>query len=239
MVLLIVSASCIDSSRVNQSCTWSEASARRLDLSRAADREHLRQDVQLAGELGVRAADVRFRHRPDRGDPIKQACTSAMIDTIARRHGLSHARVAEASYDRLWWADLLAVYLPLAVVLAVGTDYIVRRVRRSFDPEDRLMAAVCVVLLGAVVALLGVGVGQFWAFTIEAAFLRDEHIAFRGSLVPILRHGWRAYLSLLGFCALVALRRAGRSPLRRIERSYASYLGAPARASRASGSRRL
>lgn len=67
-------------------------------------------------------------------------------------------------------------------------------------------------------------------------FLRNEHVAFRGTFVSILRHGWIAVFSLLVLCSLVALRRVARSPLQRIERSYASYLGAPVRSStRAAG----
>ena len=143
--------------------------------------------------------------------------------------GLPRARVAEASYYRVWWADLLVVYLPLAVVVALTMDYIVRRIRRSFDPVDRLFAGACAAIFVAVVPVLGVAVGQFWAFTMEEVFLRNEHVAFRGTFVPILRHGWLALFSLLALCALVAMRRVTRSPLRRIERSYESYLSAPAR----------
>jgi hypothetical protein len=207
-----------------------EASSRRLDLQDAADREHLRQDAQLAGELGVRAADVRFRNRPDLGDPIQEACTAAMIDTIARRHELPRASVMAAAYARVWWADLLVVYLPLVAVVGVAMDMIVRRVRRAFEPADHLVATACTALFVGVVPILGLGVGQFWAFTIEAAFLRNEHIAFRGTFIPILRHGWIAVGLLAALCVLVATWRAARTPLRRVERSYASYLGARSRA---------
>ena len=225
--MLVVLTACMDSSRVNARCVWVEPSSQRLDLSQPADRDHLRRDAQVAGDLGVRAADVHFRSRPDLGDPIQQACTARMLDTIATRHQVPRASVVAASYARVWWGDLLVVYLPLAVVVGLAIDAIVHRVRRSFDPEDRVVAGVCTAVFVAIVPVLGLGVGQLWAFTMEGVFLRNEHVAFRGAFVPILRHGWIAVLTLLALCIVVAMRRVVRSPLQRIERSYASYLGAP------------
>lgn len=231
IVVLGTLTACVDSSRVNARCVWVEASSQRLDLSQAADRDHLRGDAQVAGELGVRASDVHFRSNPDLGDPIQQACTARLLDTIASRHQVARVSVVAAAYARVWWGDLLVVYLPLAVVVALAIDAIVRRIRRSFDSEDRLLAGACTAVFVAIVPVLGLGVGQLWAFTMEGVFLRNEHVAFRGTFVPILRHGWIAVFSLLALCILVALRRVARSPLQRIERSYASYLGAPVQSS--------
>lgn len=152
-----------------------------------------------------------------------------MLDTIAGRHQVPRVSVVAASYARVRWGDLLVVYLPLAVVVALVMDAIGRRIRRSFEPGDRLIAWACTAFFVAIVPVLGLGAGQFWAFTMEGVFLRNEHVAFRGAFVPILRHGWIAVFSLLALCLVVALRRAAQSPLQRIERSYASYLGAPGR----------
>lgn len=229
VVVFLTLTACMDTARVNARCEWVEASFERLGLAKAADADYLRRDVQVAGELGVRAADVQFRTQPDFGDPIQRACTAAMLDTIARRHGLARTRVLEASYARVWWADLLVVYLPLATVVALAMDRIVRRIRRAFDPVDRVIAGACVAAFMAVVPVLGLGVGQFWAFTMEGVFLRNEHVAFRGTFVPIVRHGWVALFALLALCALIALRRMSRNPLGRVEHSYASYLSAPVR----------
>ncbi len=143
-----------------------------------------------------------------------------MIDTIARRHGLARTQVLEAFGYRLWWADLLAVYLPIAVLVAFGMDRITRRIRRSFDPEDRWIAAASVAVFVPVVALVGLLAGQLWGFEAEGMFLRDEHIAFRASDIPITRHGWIAYFSFLALAGAVAIARSRATPLARDAPSY-------------------
>jgi hypothetical protein len=222
ILLLLVSSACMDSARVNESCMWTEQSSQRLDLSRRADRDHLRADVQLAGELGVRLADVRYRGRADLADPIQERCTAAMMDTIAQRHGVAAQIVTAAAQWRVWWADLLAVYLPLAVIVAFGMDRVTRRMCHSFDPEDRRIAVASLVVLVPFTAVVGLGVGQFWGFGVESFFLRNGHVAFRAFLVPIIRHGWIGYFSMLLLCVGVAIHRFVRTPLQDVGRSYAS-----------------
>jgi hypothetical protein len=206
---------------VNATCSWVDPSTAPLDIRRAADREHLRVDAQLAGEIGQRFADVRYRNRPDLGDPIQERCTAALQDSIARRHGVTRATVEAARLYRVWWVDLLAVYLPLALVTGFAMDRITRRVCRAFDPEDRTVAIASVTALVPVTALVGLGVGHFWAFGVEGWLLRNEHVAFRAFLVPIIRHSWIGLFALLAWCALVAAVRFRRTPLRRIVHSYA------------------
>ncbi len=217
---MLMATACIDSSRVNTTCTLIDPWTERLDLERAADREHLRVDAQLAGELGQRLADVRFRNRPDLGDPIQERCTSALMDTIARRHGIGLGAVKAAATGRVWWADLLAVYLPLAVVAGLAMDGVTRRVCRSFDPEERMLAIASAVIFVPVTALLGLGLGQVWGFRVEGWYLRNEHVAFRAFLVPIIRHGWIGYFTLLGICSAVACARFLVTPLRKEAPSY-------------------
>ncbi len=221
-VCLLMATACIDTSRVNTTCSLIDPLTERLDLTRAADREHLRVDVQLAGELGQRAADIQFRSRPDLGEPIQERCTSALLDTIARRHGIGLSAVKAAATDRVWWADLLSVYLPLAVVAALAMDGVTRRICRSFDPEDRMVAIASAVILVPVTALVGLGLGQMWGFSVEGWYLRNEHVAFRGFFVPIIRHGWIGYFALLGICSAVASARFRVTPLRKASRSYAT-----------------
>jgi hypothetical protein len=234
-VVPILGAGCIDSSRVNRTCTWTDPSSAPLDLSRAADRDHLRMDVQVAGDLGVRLADAQFPGRADLADPIQERCTAALLDTIARRHGVAVSVVRAAETNRVWWGDLLAVYLPLAVVVAFGMDRITRRICRSFDPDGRAVAVATVAFFVPATALLGLLVGQFWGFGVEGWFLRNGHVAFRAFLVPIIRHGWIAYVSLLVLCAVVAIVRWTRTPLHEVGHSYESTLGLSFSRSRAPG----
>lgn len=121
---------------------------------------------------------------------------------------------------RLWWGDLLVVYLPLAALVAFGMDRLTLRIRRSFDPEDRWIAAVSIGLFVPVVALLGLLAGQIWAFEAEGMFLRDDHISFRAAHIPITRHGWITYFSFLALAGIVAMFRSRKTPVLRDVPSY-------------------
>jgi hypothetical protein len=88
--------------------------------------------------------------------------------------------------------------------------------------------------VNALAALFGLGVGQFWGFTAEGWFLRNEHVAFRAFRVPIIRHGWIAFFSLLALCTAVAAARFRTMPLRKVLPPYAARHVAGGRRARAS-----
>lgn len=211
---------CMDVSRVNSECRWTDGPARRLDLTRGADREHLRVDVQVANELMVRFGDVHYRNRPDMARPLREQCIGALTDTIVATHGVTRADVHAAGSWRVWWADALAVYLPMALLIAFAMAQIVRRVCRSFDSGDRAIAMGSVALLAPLVALVGMGVTQFWSFSVESWFLRDGHVSNRASFIPVVAHGWWTYGVALAICAVVAVIRYRATPLAGSNDSY-------------------
>lgn len=208
-----ITTACIDSTRVNTECRWVDTVNRPLDLSRASDRDHLRMDAKLAGELGLRQADVRYRNVPRLAGPIRHRCTDALYASIITRHAVTRTQIDAATRARVWWADILAVLLPAALLIAIMMDIATRRVCRGFAEEDRTMATVCIVALTPLVALLGLGVTQFWAMAIEAWFLRNGHVSFRAAEVPAIAHGWMTYFACLAVCAIVAVTRFSRTPL--------------------------
>src|SRR5262245_7978903 len=108
----LLAAACMDASRVNLTCRWSDSEPRTLDLSRASDREHLRVDTKLAGELALRMADVRYRNSPTGARPIVTQCRNALYDSIIARHGVTRADIDRATMARVWWVDIIAVFLP-------------------------------------------------------------------------------------------------------------------------------
>jgi hypothetical protein len=59
-------------------------------------------------------------------------------------------------------------------------------------------------LLVPIVALVTLGVANFWAFAVEGWRLRNGHVSNRAFLIPIVPHGWIAYLVSLVICASVA-----------------------------------
>jgi hypothetical protein len=211
--LSIAAAGCIDSTRVNTTCTWSESSATRLDLSRAADREHLRMDAKLAGELGVRIADVRYRNSPEPEGRLMRECRNALIDTIIAKHGVTSAEVDRAVTARVVWADVLCVYLPIALLTFLVMDSITRRICRWFAADDRRMAMHATAFFVPIVAAIAVGVAQFWSFAVESWFLRNEHVSFRAFEIPVMMHGWIALFATLAISSLAAVRRLRVTPL--------------------------
>src|SRR5438094_400833 len=102
-----LTAACIDASRVNTDCRWTDEGMGTLNLARAADREHLRQDVQVAWEVGLRFADLRYRHNPRLARPLLESCRGAMYDSIIARHGVTRADIARATYARVWRVDTI------------------------------------------------------------------------------------------------------------------------------------
>lgn len=228
----IVLAGCIDSTRVNDTCTWSDAISSRLDLTRRGDREHLRADAEIANELMVRYGDVHGPHRPDLERPYREQCMTAMIDSITVRHGITRAQFAIAERDRIWWADVLLVFLPMVLFGAAGADYVTRRICRSFDPEDRAVAAIAVIVLMLLVAALTLGVTNFWSFSVEGWRLRNGHVSNRAFLIPIVTHAWACVIAAVVLSLTVGLLRFVRTPLSATDRpSYAGLRPASKRGS--------
>ena len=216
-VIIAVCASgafgCIDSSRVNDACNWNDSGHRPLDLTRSDDREHLRVDVEVADELSVRFGDAHGRHRPDLQRPFRSECTGALFDSIAATHSVSRAQIAVAERARVWWVDLLAVYLPMAIVAGLVMDMITRRVCRAFEPGERVAAAASVAVLVVIVSALALGATNFWSFNVEALRLRDGHLSNRAFLLPVVVHGWIGFLASVVLCGSVAALRFARTPL--------------------------
>jgi len=205
-VAVLLSSACIDASRVNSECRWTEASTASLDLDRAADREHLRQDAQVAWEVGQRFADVRYRHEPNSARPLLDSCRAAMRDSIIARHHVTRAEVGRAMRARLWWVDIVAVFLPMVMVTVLVTWLLAREVERFMTRDVTWLS------FGAVIALMMTGLTQIWAMAVESWRLRNEHIAGRGSVVPTVAH---PAIALTAACVVVGATTAYRLSRRR------------------------
>lgn len=221
LCLSIVLVGCMDESRVNSVCRWSDSEARPLDLRRAADREHLRVDAKVAGELGLRFADVRYRNVPMFARPLLAQCRGALYDSIIHRHGVTQAQIDQATMARVWWADIVLVFLPLAAVAVLAMDFVTRRICRAFDTDDRVIATASAAALVPITAALVLGATQFWAMWIEALLLRNGHVSFRASQIPAIAYAWTTYAGAFVLCSAVAALRFGRTPLTGAARPYA------------------
>ena len=210
---LLLLAGCIDRTRVNDSCTWSDPVSGALDLGTRAGREHLRADAEIANDLMVRFGDAHVHHRPDLQRPFRDQCIRAMTDSVVARHGITRAQFVAAERDRVWWADILFVLLPMAALAATGTAFITRRVCRSFDPEDRVVAGAAVGVLALLVTGLALGVANFWSFAVEGWRLNNGHVSNRAFLIPIVTHPWVCTAIAAAVCISTAVVTLRRTPL--------------------------
>ncbi len=214
MLLLTVglSLACVDPARLNSTCTWSEPGARPLDLTKKGDRDHLREDARVAGEIEVRYADST-RTSPDQMEGLVEQCRATLYATITAQHGVTVADLTKAERARNWWVDSLLVFLPIGLLAWWATDRVVRKICRSFDSNGKMIAAGSVIVLVPVIAAIAVGIAQFWEFGIASSLLRNGHVSFRAFYLPATMHGWIALFSAITLCTTAAVWRFSRTPL--------------------------
>ena len=208
-VAAALSLGCIDASRINRECRWTDTRSGPLDLDRAADREHLRQDAQVAWEVGQRYGDVRYRTQPRLELPLVGACRSAMFDSIAARHGVTRADVDRATRARLWPVDVAAVFLPMLALAVVAAVFAARELERVIGTRWAAALAARGVLV-CLIALVMAGLTQIWAMSVESWRLRNEHIAGRAFVVPSVAHPAIALATMLIVVAVTVALRASR-----------------------------
>jgi hypothetical protein len=133
-------------------------------------------------------------------------------------HGVSHEEIAVAGRTRDLWIDLLAVFLPAALLFLSASAAVVARVVAGYDQQDRVVAAA---VLSALVPLAGgvaVGLTQSWSVLVEQLRLRDEHISYRAFELPAHQHVWVLWIIAMtlfaGVSAVGVLRR--REPTSRL-----------------------
>ena len=182
----------------------------------------MRVDAKIAGELAVRFGDAHHRNSAVLWQPYFEQCRRTMFDSITARHGVTQADIEVAERARVWWVDIALVLVPMSVLIAFAADRVTRRVCRGFDADDRVAATVSVALLAPVVAAVGLGIAQMWAFMIEGALLRNGHISVRVVQIPVMVHGWIAFFVALGICFVVTTLRFRVTPLTGATDSYAA-----------------
>jgi hypothetical protein len=199
-VVLLGTSACIDAPRVNGTCAWSDPLSIPLDLTKSPDREHLRQDVQVAWELSVRYGDTRYGVPSLLAAPLRRDCRQALEDTIVARHGVTAADVRAASRWRVWWIDAVAVFVPMILLTILATRMGALYFRGSLRGIPRA------VLLAVPTALIMTGLAQYWAMSVETLRLRNWHLSDRVWTLPIANHPALAVGVLFAICLLAAPR---------------------------------
>lgn len=194
-LLAPTAVACLPTDRLNSECAWTGDHSAPLDLARPDDVAHLRRDVLIAEELGVRHADATVR--PPRV-AAREACIARLADDIGARHAVSHDVVVAQRGWRDWRID--SAFLLIAALAYGWVAYqVVGWVRRRFTASR---SARLVVVAGAAlaIALLAVGVGEFASMIAEGARVANlGHMSgFRGARIPWKHH--RGELAVGAMC---------------------------------------
>jgi hypothetical protein len=212
LTAVVLAMACVDPARLNTGCDWTERDARPLDVSKRADRSHLREDARVVGEIEVRFADAR-RKTPAEMEPLVDECRAKLVPIVTAGHHVTVGDLERARHARNWAVDILLVFVPAALLTILTVSAIVRRVCGMFDADSGRIAAVVAGALVPVSAAVITGVTQIWGFTVDGLLLRNGHLSFRAFYNPATVHGWIAYFSALALCGAAALWRFRRTPL--------------------------
>jgi RsiW-degrading membrane proteinase PrsW (M82 family) len=205
LIAVLLLSGCLDSSRLNTSCTWTgDSNSAALDLGVAADRRHLANDARIAGENATRYRDsVKVHFGFERAARLDVECLDRLSTTIAAQHRVSRADIDAAAAMRDVPLDVVLVYLPVAAVFFLVSMRLSRRFFRTQpDPDERWMWALGVIWTGVVASLGATAVAYFLSWNVDTLRLRDFHMSFRAAYLPIGRHPSLAFLAA---CAVFAL----------------------------------
>lgn len=191
LVASLALAACLPRERINADCRWVLDTATFPPDATLARRAHVREDVRVAKDLGIRYADVSAgRMNTAAWRQAVTSCTERSFATIIRLHGVSRAEITAAGNDRQFWIDLLAVFLPMAVLFVAASRAVVTLVVVEYNPDDRRIAGVVLAAIAPLAAALGLALTQMWGTLIEQLRLRNGHVSYRTFELPASRHGW-------------------------------------------------
>jgi hypothetical protein len=211
---------CLPRDRLNAACQWLDDPPRALDLGRRADRKHLELDVRLAEDLGIRYGDAVGGRVSSEGNLRPRAeCTASLLAALPGLHGVKRADVARATGARDPGLDATLVFLPMLVLFGVAASRVTGRVDRAFEPDERWLKLLALVLLAVVVSAVGVVAVELWSWIVESARLRNSHISYRAFRLPVVRHRLACWIGAMIVFACIA---AARSHARRSSRADGS-----------------
>lgn len=176
--------SCLDSHRVNKTCTWSGDSTFPIDPQNEGQQTHLVADVQLAEDLAIRYADAEFlrlygyeahgglidHHR------VLNECMASLVAKIESNHAVTSAQVALARSQRDLLFDTVAAVSFLPIYL-FGAAVASRRLDRRFSADQPIVRWCAVGLASAAASALGFQLIQLWLAVWEAVRVRNGHMS--------------------------------------------------------------
>jgi hypothetical protein len=212
LTVLLCLPSCVARDRLNSDCRWTGDAARPLNLNDRADDRHLLDDVTLAEELAIRAADVRRGHRSGRFDgtvtyaAARESCMATLFEAAAASHHVSPTEVRARLGRRVLWVDLVVGGL-FATFYTLGAIAATRHLDITYSRERRLTSLVAILTASIAVSAVGVVAGELWSLLAEGFRVSsNNHISYRAARIPWAHH--RADIFAVGLVLfwVVALR---------------------------------
>ena len=213
VLLCSVAVSCGRRHGVSANCQWPAETLRPLALHRAAERAHLRNDVDYAEDIAILHADslvgIRSQHYqgPAEYDRTRERCLDTLFASLAAIHTLSPNEVRGLRGSRPLAFDLGVILSFFALYYGVLGFRIAGSLIRSVPPEHLWPPLLATLVVSLPVSFIGVLAGDFWSFTAEGLRLSNGHLSYRAARIPWSRHALALFvIGVLVFCIVSLLR---------------------------------
>ena len=212
ILIAVAVTACTGGGQESRHCAWPAEEYRRLDLTRSADRTHLRIDAESAETVAIHYADVSPARQKGREEyaQARDTCMESLFAAVARNHDVDSDLVRAYATVRNRWFDAM-VLVSFALVYALIADALARRLVRLTGADDWRPAAVAVIALSLGAAVIGLMVFDLWAATAENVRLASWHLSYRGSRLPWERHRVLLIISGVGLFCLISVVRYRRA----------------------------
>jgi hypothetical protein len=210
LLLLIATVTLVGCARpgdhpISPNCVWSEQDSHSLDLTKMADRRHLRFDAITAEDMSIRWADAHFGHRPEY-DQKQYECMQMLFQGVAKQHGVDVAVVHQYSRRRDLVADGAVIFSFATLYLFLAYVF-TERIRRRF-PDDASSFWIMTLTMAAGLSLIGVMIGMLGSIVIEGVLLNSGHLSYRMNHIPFRQHWTMLFVCGYVIFVLMALLRS-------------------------------
>ena len=153
-----------------------------MDLSDAADWQHLVADAQLAEDLAIRYADAEEARGVSRG--VRARCMGILLTTIRARHGVTDVDVQRARAQRSPAFDR-AVLGSFVLLFAAAAWLACSLAARRFLSDPPIVRVAAAGLTALAAGGLAVPLSSLWIATWEMVRVGNDHLsASRAAKMP-------------------------------------------------------
>ena len=153
-------------------------------------------------------------------------CLDRLYATIGAQHGVRRADIDAAARMRDVPLDVALIYFPIGTVFLFVSLRMCRRFfRRMPPPGERWTVLVGVAWLGLIASAVATAVAHLHSWNVDTVRLRDFHISFRASYLPIGRHPWLSFLAAITVFAVASVYEYRAARKRPADHSRALSLG--------------